>query len=287
MVTIDTGHGNVPPSQAEPRLFMAGERERRWGEALDGVAAFAAVAVWSPCELCLMDVRVAVRTEFVLDFVASVRPGRQMAFGARDISMFPFEGISRGGVLGNAEFCGFESFHSVARLTGASILAGAKLPTMGIRLMAIRALLICHWYVECLSVMTVTALDIGVFAGQREFGLGVIEPLNKYGRGDLLPRDGRVAGFAIWLESSSMWIDVARRALLKGQAREFECSRLAAFRFVALYTGDLDVRAGQRKLGLGMIEPGGLLPAVECVALETVLPQLPAMRVLVAGKAVA
>ena len=271
-VTIDTSHGNVSTSQAEPRLFMAGERERRWGEALDGVAAFAAVAVRSPCELCLMDVRVAVRAECVLDFVASLRPGRWMALGARDISVFPFEGIRRGGVLGNAEFCGFEPVHSVARLTGTAIFACAKLSTVGIRLVAIRALLICHRYIERLSVMAGAAFDIGVFAGQREFGLGVIEPFTQYGRGDLLPCDGCVAGFAIRLESSPMWINVARRALLKGQAREFECSRLAGFRFVALRTGDLDVRAGQRKLGLGMIEPGGLLPAVECVALETVLP---------------
>ena len=95
-----------------------------------------------------------------------------------------------------------------------------------------------------------------------------------------------MAGLAIRLEGATMRIGVASHALVEKQAGVFGHRFVASFRLMTLHTRDPNVRPGQGKLGFRMVKSRCILPTVERVTLQAIPPQLAAVLILVAGKAV-
>jgi hypothetical protein len=169
----------------------------------------------------------------------------------------------------------------VARGAFTIVLALGELALMRI-LMAVAALRESDRLLEISLRVALDAVDIRVFAEQRESGLRVIKSLVLR---NLSPARGCMAGLARLRESSMMWIAVAVAALRERHARE---SRFTArsCRRMAFLTSHLRVKPSQRVSRFVVIELLRRFPIHEIVALEAILAQLPFVRIVVAGNAI-
>jgi hypothetical protein len=163
-MAIVAGHGHVPAGEREPGFVMPAQREIRRRIGLYGMAILAAIIVRRARELAFVDVRMAVQTLTVFETIIRALPGREVALGAKDGSVFSLQGVPGGGVLGHPEFRGLEPLHGVTGLAGATVLARAELSVMRIRSVAIGACSVRQWGIEDLPMVTGAATHFGVLA---------------------------------------------------------------------------------------------------------------------------
>jgi len=153
--------------------------------------------------------------------------------------------------------------------------------------MAISAFSVCQRGVEDLAMMTGAAAHVSVLAQQWVLGARVVKDGTHSRRRHLLPHGDAVAGIAVGFEAATMRVGMTRRAFVEGQAN-IPCDLLlAAHRLVALLAGHANVGTRQGEFGFRMVESRRALPLIQGMTAQTVLAQLAAMRVCVAGKAIA
>ena len=156
--------------------------------------------------------------------------------------------------------------------------------------MAIHALLEYKGFLEISIGVALRAIDTGVFAFQRELGLGMIEALVDGLERNLFPSAGAVARLAALREAPMVRVFVTIGTLIEGNANVL---RFAVHSIhVALSALHLGVQAGQRIAGLRVIEIGltGLadidrLPVHEIVALQATWAEAALVLILVAADA--
>ena len=250
------------------------------------MAALTAVVVRRSCKLALVDVRMAVPTLTEFDLVERGFSCRDMTLGARNGDVLRLQGVGGIGVFGHSKLRGFESIHGVAWLAGAAIFARAELPAVGIGSMAIGAFGMRQGVIECRAVVAYLATHLDVLAQQWVVGFGVIEGSRHAIGGDLFPVGLVVAGFTPCLEAAVVRVVMARRTLLEGEPNVLNDFWIGGCRLVTLFAGHLRMRFQQGVLGLRVVETRSLLPIVERVAAETIFPQLPTVRVDMAGEAI-
>ncbi len=251
------------------------------------MAGLAPAVVRRSGKLAAVDVLVAVATPLEFDFVESRCSGGNMALGAGNTRMLGYERIGRRGVFGQAEFGRFEPLQSMARPAIAPVFAGQKLSAMRVGLVTIRALAESNRLIECCSRVARGAAHGRMLSEQRILRPGMIEPGVQRLRGNLLPGQGRMAGFTVRLEGSAVRVVVAGRTFVKSKADILHDFAASGWLLMTLHTANLLVRAGKGVLGLGVVKSRSSLPVVERVAGEAVPSQLAAVLVLVAGEAIA
>lgn len=161
------------------------------------------------------------------------------------------------------------------------VLAVDELTLMRI-LMAIDALCESDRLLEISVRVALDAVNIRVFAEQREFGLRMVKSLVFR---HFFPARGCMTRFAGLRKRTVVRIPVAVAAFRKRDARE---SRLTAWsgRRVAFLAGYLRMKPRQRVARFVVIEFLRRFPIHEIVALEAILAQLPLVRIVVAGNAI-
>ena len=286
-MAIEAGNGHMPAGQGEAGLVVPAQRERRGRIVFDCMAFLAAAVVRRPREMAFVDIHVAIQTLAVLDVIIRSLPGGDMALGAGNGRVLPFQRVAAGGVLGRAKSRCLEALDRVAGLAGAAVLARAELPVVRIRRVAVRAFPMRQRNIERHAMVTGAALHIGMFAQQRILAAGVIEDRAHSRPRYLLPHRDIVAGIAVGLEAAAVRIRVARRTLVEGQANIFGDLRFTTRWLVTLHAGYPQVRPDQREFGFRMVKSCGTLPLHQRVTFQTVSSQLAAMRVGVAGEAIA
>jgi len=140
----------------------------------------------------------------------------------------------------------------------------------------------CHSLLEVPAGVALRTLNQEVFSEQRISRIGMIEPLT--GR-NLFPTCGGVAGFAGLWKGAVMRIGVAVAAFCEWDSGEAWLAALRGCRMTFL-TSHLCVQSRERKVRLVVIEFCGCFPIYKIVALRAVLPELAAVRVLMAGHAI-
>jgi|SRR5690242_6029255 len=100
-------------------------------------------------------------------------------------------------------------------------------------------------------------------------------------RQKFLPARGGVAFLAALPEAAAVRIHVAVGAASELHARE-SCRTARGIRFVAFFAGSLDVKAGQRIAGFGVIELFRVFPVVYVVAAHAVFAELPFVNIFMA-----
>lgn len=86
------------PRQRKPRVLVLTEREPRRLETLDVVAGLAAILMWRPCELSLVDVHVTVFALRLCDFekrILALRSLHNVTLFASHFRMVPFQRVFR------------------------------------------------------------------------------------------------------------------------------------------------------------------------------------------------
>jgi hypothetical protein len=169
----------------------------------------------------------------------------------------------------------------VARRALALVLAIGELTLMRV-LMAIDALCESDRLLEISVRVALDAVNIRVFAEQREFGLRMVKSVVFR---HFFPARGCMTRFARLRKRTVVRIPVAVAAFRKRDARE---SRLTAWsgRRVAFLAGYLRMKPRQRVARFVVIELLRCFPIHEIVALEAILAELPLVRIVVAGNAI-
>ena len=160
--------------------------------------------------------------------------------------------------------------------------ASLKLPFVGVRLVAIHALIERERLSKIPAGMAIAADHLDVRAQQREFRPRVVE-LHRHG--DIFPTAGVVAGFASGLEFSPVRIGMAVDAALEFQSSELH-RVVRRSRNVALVAGHFHVKARKRIFCFRVVELRSLFPVGEIVTPLAVRPQVAFMYILVARYAI-
>ena len=216
---------------------MHGDGKVRPVKVLDGMAFLTTILEGRGGKLAVMDVLVAIRTQFEFDLIDRVLPRWEVALVALHLHVLALERILRAGVLFHTERGRLEPIHRVARGAFTLVRSGAKLTLVRIRGVTIHALRKRHRLFEISACMAVLTTDRHVFAQERVLGLGMIE-----GRGHpyRFPTARRVASVAGLGEAAPMRIFVTIRAGAEGQSCKLRSSSGPAGR-MALFAGDFDV----------------------------------------------
>jgi len=150
--------------------------------------------------------------------------------------------------------------------------------------MAIRAVGEGEWLFEVAFAMAGGAVDLQVLSQQWVFRLGVVKTPVQRGRGDDLPSTCVVAGSTGLGKAAFVRIGMAIGTF--AEREPLKTRLLIRARRVALLAFHLCMQAGERELGLGMVEfSGRIFPVRTVVALRAVVTQAAIVHVLVARRA--
>lgn len=185
-------------------------------------------------------------------------------------------------MLFDAEQRRFPAIDGVTLSALALFRPGVELPFVGIGSVTILAIGKRNLFLKVILDVAGGTSDADMLSGQRILGLGMIEVVAGQQR---LPASCRVAGVAGFLEFTAVRIDVTIVAFAKlhvlvtdGPARGVS--------LMALVAGNLDVQAGQRIAGLGVVKfLANHFPGFDGVALGAFVAELTLVGVLVAGRA--
>src|SRR5579871_2939085 len=198
------------------RLFVLGNREGRRLVPLQIVAAVAGVQIWSRSKLAVVPVGMAIGTMLELHFEQRVLPFRDMTLRALQPGVASLQRIRAQGVLLDREKGGLPSLHRMARRTLTGVGTFSKLAIVRIGFVTIHAFRENQRLLEVSIGMALRAIDRGVFAFERIFGLRVVEPLVDRLQRDLLPAARAMAGLATLREAAVVRVLVTIGALVEG-----------------------------------------------------------------------
>lgn len=267
------------------RLGVALQAIRGRGERDLSVAGFAAVGIRGSGELSAVHVRVALRTSGGFELVFRIFPAGLVALSALHGGVLAFQRKTALLVLFARVQRRLETGFRVARSAITPSRPGRELAFVHI-LMAIGALFMSDGLFEIGVLMTLEAARVGVLSVERELGQIVIESRFVAHR---FPAAGHVAGLAGALEGridkrAAVRIGVAILATGEAQSlvpggRTPRCGRVALHAVQAL------VAPCQRIRGTAVIEARCRLPGLLRMAVRAFVAQLPAVRILMARRA--
>ena len=290
LVTVGAWNRDVPACQHKVRLLVFRKAESRRLVTLKIVAAVACVEVRSRGKLCSMLVGVTVGAALELNLEQRVLPFRDVALHTLQSRMLALQRIRAGGMLLHRKGRGLPSLHGVAGSALPAVRTLGKLPVVRIVLVAVHALLEHERLFEIAAGVALGAIDAGVLAFQRVFGLGVVEAFVDRLQRNLLPPVRAVARLAALWEAAVMRVPMTVGALVERNAHVLWLA-VCSIR-VALGALHLGMQAGQGIARLGVIELGlaGLadidgLPVHEIVALQAVWTEASLVLVFVATDA--
>ena len=272
------------------RLLVFRKAESRRFVALKIVAAVAGIEVRSRRKLRGMLVGVTVGAALELNLEQRVLPFRNVALRALQSRMLALQRIRAGGVLLHRKGRGLPSLHRVAGGALPAVRTLGKLPVVRIGLVAVHAFLEHQRLFEIAAGVALGAIDAGVLAFQRKFGLGVVEAFVDRLQRNLLPPARAVARLAALREASVVRVLMTVGALVERNAHVLWLA-VCSIR-VALGALHLGMQAGQGIARLGVIELGltrltdiDALPVHEIVALQAVWTEASFVLVFVATDA--
>src|SRR5579859_5917242 len=170
------------------RFLVPRQRKRGRLVSLQRVAPLARVQVRSPGELPIMFILVAIGAAPKLDLEERVFAFGDMTLRTLHCEVFPFERISRGGVLFRRERRGLEAFYRVAPRALRASGPLRKLSVMRIGLVTIHALRKCNRLFEISTRVAARAIHRPMLALERVLRLPVVKVLTHHRQRNSLPR---------------------------------------------------------------------------------------------------
>lgn len=281
-VAIGAGHRRMRPREDETGVAMLRNRKSGAVKIQNGVAILAFVQIRGGGELAIVRILVAVRAKREFHLVNGVLASGQMALVAGHGDVLALQGIFGGVMLFHPEKRGFPPVDGVTLRAFAFPGTRFELAFMRIGFVAVHAVRKRQGLLEITVQVACRTANHGMLPEERVLCLRMVE--FKTRKQFFPPRSG-VTLFAALFERPLMGIDVAVDASLK--LHVLVTRRPAGdVRLVAFLAGDLNVLAGQRVAGLGVIELLGRFPVREIMALQTVVSQLAFVHIFVARLAV-
>lgn len=204
---------HMPTAQHKVSFLMFGQAKRRRLIRLQIVAAVAGIKVRSRRKLSLMLVGMTVSAALELDLEQSVLALRNMALGAFQSRVLPFQRIRARIVFLPREGRRLPSLDGMARSTLPAAFPLGKLPAVRIQLVTVHALLKCQRLFEVAVGVALHTSHAPMLAFQRKLRLGVVEALVDRLQRHLLPSSRVMARLAALRETSMMRVLVTVGAL--------------------------------------------------------------------------
>ena len=273
---------NVRTPERERCSVVFSEGELSGAEPFYGVAILTLTFVRGARKLPFVDVRVAGAATGVLNRENCIRAPRNVAPCARNGSVPAFERIPGLCMLFDGEGGCLESLDRVAKRAIGAEPALRELPVVGIRNVAIDALMEGDGCFEVSRPVTPFASDLPMASPERKRSFRMVEALDCT---NLPPRHRVMAGLAGIMKHAMVGIGMAVGTLREGNPYVLDVRLRSRQGRMALFASEAGVRAGQRELRFGMIEFGRGFPARFGVATCAIRTQLPAVFVRVAAHA--